>query len=139
MIHRLTAGDERRLQELCRRFKERVPSNEEAASLLGRNDIYVWVADVEGDLAGFAYAYVLSRIDGDISVFLYELEVDARFRCQGLGLALVDHARALAENVGALKMWVDTSYENEAAKRTYAAAGGQPAHEPTLVYGWRFR
>src|SRR4029450_2532171 len=92
MIHRLTAVDQRRLQELCRRFKERVPSNEEAASLLGRNDIYVWVADVEGDLAGFAYAYVLSRIDGDISVFLYELEGDARFRCQGLGLALVDQA-----------------------------------------------
>ena len=46
---------------------------------------------------------------------------------------------ALAERVGALKMWVDTEYDNEAAKHTYAASGGEPSAEPTLVYGWRFR
>jgi hypothetical protein len=52
MIHRLRPGDERRLQELCRRFKERVPSDDEATSLLRRKDIYVWVAEVEAELAG---------------------------------------------------------------------------------------
>jgi GNAT superfamily N-acetyltransferase len=139
MIHRLKPGDEQRLQELCSRFKERVPSDDEATSLLARKDIYVWVADVDGELAGFAYAYVLKRIDGDTSIFLYELEVEERFRRQGLGRALVNQARALAERLGALKMWVDTAYDNEAAKHTYAAAGGQPAAEPTLVYDWRFR
>jgi ribosomal protein S18 acetylase RimI-like enzyme len=139
VIHRLTRGDEPRLQELCSQFKDRVPSEEEASALLAHEDIYVWVAEVNGELAGFAYAYVLSRIDGDTSVFLYELEVDERFRRQGLGRALVDQARALAERVGALKMWVETDYDNEAAKHTYAAAGGKPSAEPTLVYGWRFR
>jgi aminoglycoside 3-N-acetyltransferase I len=139
VIHRLTPGDEPRLQELCSRFKDRVPSDEEASSLLAHEDIYVWVAEVDAKLAGFAYAYVLSRIDGNTSVFFYELEVDERFRRQGLGRALVDQARALAERVGALKMWVDTDYDNEAAKHTYAAAGGQPSAEPTLVYGWRCR
>ena len=139
MIHRLTPGDEPRLLELCSRFKDRVPSDAEAASLLAHRDIYVWVSEVDAELAGFAYAYVLSRIDGDISVFLYELEVDARFRRHGLGRALVEQARTLAERVGALKMWVDTDYDNEAAKHTYASAGGEPSTEPTLVYGWRFR
>jgi len=139
MIQRLRPGDEPRLQELCRRFKDRVPSDAEAADLLAREDIYVWVAEVQEELAGFAYAYVLSRIDGETSVFLYELGVEETFRRQGLGRALVDQARALAERSGALKMWVDTDYDNEAAKHTYAAAGGQPADEPTLVYGWRFR
>ena len=138
-IHRLRIGDERRLQELCRRFKERVPSDEEAAAFLARDNIYVWVADVDGELAGFAYAYVLLRIDGDTSVFLYELAVEERFRCRGVGRALVDQARELAERTGALKMWVGTSYDNEAARRTYAAAGGEPSREATLVYGWRFR
>jgi GNAT superfamily N-acetyltransferase len=108
-ILRLKLGDEPRLQELCRRFKNRVPSDGEAASFLARDDIYVWVADVDGELAGFAYAYVLLRIDGDTSVFLYELEVDERFRREGLGRALVRQARALPEHVGALKMWVDTA------------------------------
>jgi len=139
MIERLRVGDERRLQELCRRFKEHVPSEDEAPPFFSRDDIYVWVGEVDGELAGFAYAYHLLRIDGDTSVFLYELDVDERFRRQGLGRALVDEARMLAERTAALKMWVDTAYDNEAAKRTYAAAGGRPSPEPTLVYGWRFR
>jgi GNAT superfamily N-acetyltransferase len=138
-IRRLQSGEEARLKELCRRFKQRVPSDDEAARLLAREDVRVWVAEVEGELAGFAYAYVLLRIDGDTSVFLYELDVDERFRRLGLGRALVDQARTLAEGEGVLKMWVDTSYDNEPAKRTYAAAGGTPSDEPTLVYGWRFR
>jgi ribosomal protein S18 acetylase RimI-like enzyme len=138
-IRRLGAGDDRQLQELCRRFKDRVPSDEEAVAFLARNDIHVWVAEVDGELAGFAYAYVLLRIDGDTSVFLYELGVDDRFRRQGLGRALVDEARRVAETAGAAKMWVDTSYDNEPARRTYAAAGGHPSEEATLVYGWHLR
>ncbi len=139
LIRRLEAADTTRLQELCRRFKQRVPSEDEAGRLLARDDVHVWVAEVDGELAGFAYAYVLLRIDGDTSVFLYELDVDERFRRRGIGRALVDEARKLAEREGVLKMWVDTSYDNEPAKRTYAAAGGTPSGEPTLVYGWRFR
>jgi ribosomal protein S18 acetylase RimI-like enzyme len=139
MIRKLRAGDERRLQELCRRFKDRVPSEEEAVSFLGRDNHYVWVAEADGALAGFAYAYVLLRIDGDRSVFLYELGVDERFRRRGFGRALVDEARLMAEETGALKMWVETSYDNEAGQRTYAAAGGAPSTEPTLVYTWRLR
>ena len=138
-IRRLAAGDERRLQELCRRFKQRVPSDEEATRLLVRDDIHIWVAEEDGELAGFTYAYILLRIDGDRSVFLYELDVDERFRRRGIGRALVDEARKLAEREGVLKMWVDTSYDSEPAKRTYAAAGGTPSDEPTLTYGWRFR
>jgi ribosomal protein S18 acetylase RimI-like enzyme len=139
MIQRLRPGDEPRLQELCRRFKDRVPSDAEAVDLLAREDVYVWVAEVQEELAGFAYGYVLLRIDGDTSVFLYELGVEEAFRRRGFGRALVDQARALAETIGAVKMWVDTDYDNEAARHTYAAAGGHPAAQPTLVYGWRFR
>ena len=137
-VRRLGAGDEARLQELCRRFKQRMPSDDEAATFLARDDIHAWVAEVDGKLAGFAYAYVLLRVDGDTGVFLYELGVDERFRRRGLGRALVDEARSLAESVGAAKMWVDTSYDNERARRTYAAAGGTPSEEATLVYGWFF-
>ena len=107
--------------------------------LLGEEDIHVWVAEVDGEPAGFAYAYVLLRIDGETGVFLYELDVDERFRRRGVGRALVEEARTLAERVDALKMWVDTSYDNEPARRTYAAAGGTPSAEATLIYGWRFR
>ena len=138
MIRELGPGDEALLQEVCRRFKERVPADVEAARCLARDDIHVWVAEVDGEPAGFAYAYVLLRVDGDRSVFLYELGVDDRFRRRGLGRALVDEARRLAEGEGVLKMWVDTSYDNEAARATYEAAGGIADDEATLVYGWFF-
>ncbi len=138
-IRRLQSGDELTLQELCRRFKQRVPSDAEAMRLLGEEDIHVWVAEVDGEPAGFAYAYVLLRIDGETGVFLYELDVDERFRRRGVGRALVEEARTLAERVDALKMWGDTSYDNEPARRTYAAAGGTPSAEVTLIYAWRFR
>lgn len=139
MICRLAPGDEARLQELCRRFKTRVPSDEEAGAVLARADLPIWIAEVDGELAGFAYAQVLLRVDGDTSVFLYELDVDERFQRRGLGLALVEQARALGEELGAKEMWVETSYDNEPARRTYTAAGGVPVDEAVLTFEWDFR
>jgi GNAT superfamily N-acetyltransferase len=139
MIRRLEPGDEQLLQELCRRFKDRVPTEGEAVAILAREQLVIWVAEVDGDLAGFAYAHILLRIDGDTSVFLYELDVDERFRRRGLGRALVEDARELGKRLGAKEMWVETSYDNEPAKRTYAAAGGTAAEEPVLDFEWDFR
>ena len=139
MIRRLASGEEQLLQELCRRFKDHVPSDEEAVAVLARADLPIWVAEVDGELAGFAYAHVLLRIDGDTSVFLYELGVDERFQRRGLGRALVEEARALGRELGAKEMWVETSYDNEPAKRTYAAAGGAEFPEPVLTFEWDFR
>ena len=139
MIRRLAPGDEPRLQELCRRFKERVPSDEEAVAVLAREELPIWVAEIDGELAGFAYAHILLRVDGDTSVFLYELDVDERFRRRGLGRALVEEARELAERVGAKEMWVETSYDNEPARRTYSAAGGAAFAEAVLTFEWDFR
>jgi len=139
MIRRLGPGDERLLRELCRRFKDRVPTDEEAVAVLTREELPIWVAEVDGELAGFAYAHVLFRIDGDTSVFLYELDVDERFRRRGIGRALVEEARELGKRVGAKEMWVETSYDNEPAQATYAAAGGTRAEEPVLDFEWDFR
>ena len=139
MIRRLAPGDEQLLQELCRRFKDRVPSDDEAVGVLAREELPIWVAEVDGEIAGFAYAHVLLRIDGDTSVFLYELDVDERFRRRGLGRALVDQARALGRELGAKEMWVETAYDNEPARRTYAAAGGKEIPEAVLQLEWDFR
>ena len=139
MIRRLAPGDEQRLQELCRRFKDRVPSDEEAVAVLAREELPIWVAEVDGELAGFAYAHILLRIDGDTSVFLYELDVDERFQRRGLGRALVDEARALGRELGAKEMWVETSYDNEPARRTYSAAGGKEFPDAVLTFEWDFR
>jgi ribosomal protein S18 acetylase RimI-like enzyme len=139
VIRRLAPGDEQLLRELCRHFKDRVPSQEEAVAVLAREELPIWVAEVDGELAGFAYAHVLLRIDGDTSVFLYELGVDERFQRRGLGRALVEEARSLGRELGAKEMWVETSYDNESAKQTYAAAGGTEFPETVLTFEWDFR
>jgi GNAT superfamily N-acetyltransferase len=132
LIRRLAPGDERVLQDVCRRYKSRVPSDEEAAHVLSLGDMHVWVAEEDGEPAGFAYAHELPRLDGATIVFLYELDVDERFRRRGIGRALVEEANRLA---GARRMFVLTGHDNEPAQRTYSAAGGNAASE--LIYRWR--
>jgi len=132
LIRRLALGDERVLQEVCRRYKSRVPSDEEAEHVLSLADLHVWVAEEDGELAGFAYAHELPRIDGATTVFLYELEVAEPFRRRGIGRALVEEANRLA---GERRMFVLTDHDNEPAQRTYSAAGGSAASE--LIYRWR--
>ena len=134
MIRKLEPGDETTLQEVARRYKSRVPSGEEAAHVLALDDFHVWIAEVDGALAGFAYAHELPRVDGATSVLLYELEVDERFRRRGLGRALVEAAKQLANG---RTLWVLTDDDNVAAKQTYAAAGGTPS--PELLFRWRSR
>jgi GNAT superfamily N-acetyltransferase len=129
MTRRLGPGDEALLRELCRRYKARVPSDEEARRVLALGDVHIWVAEVDGELAGFSYAHELQRIDGDTMVFLYELEVDERFRRRGLGRALVEEATRLAAG---RRCFVLTGLDNEAGRRTYSAAGGVATTE--LVY-----
>jgi GNAT superfamily N-acetyltransferase len=129
VIRRLRPGDEPTLQNVCSRYKSRVPSDEEAARVLALDGVHIWIAEVDRELAGFAYAHELQRIDGDTMVFLYELEVDERFRRRGLGRTLVEQAKALAAG---RRAFVLTGLDNEAGQRTYASVGGVATTE--LVY-----
>jgi len=129
VIRRLRPGDEPTLQNVCSRYKSRVPSDEEAARVLALDGVHIWIAEVDRELAGFAYAHELQRIDGDTMVFLYELEVDERFRRRGLGRALVEQAQTLAAG---RRAFVLTGLDNEAGQRTYASVGGVATTE--LVY-----
>jgi ribosomal protein S18 acetylase RimI-like enzyme len=138
VIRRLRPGDGALLQEVCRRFKERVPSDGEAAGFLATDWAVTFVALDGGEPVGFAYGYALPRLDGARSVFLYELAVAPRCRGLGFGRALAEEMRRAAESAGAVKMWVQTAETNEAAKRTYASAGAVRAGEDVL-FEWRFR
>jgi GNAT superfamily N-acetyltransferase len=129
VIRRLRRGDEQTLQEVCDRYKSRVPTDDEAKRVLGLDGVHIWIAEVDGELAGFAYAHELQRIDGDTMVFLYELEVDERFRRRGLGHTLVEQAKTLAAG---RRAFVLTGLDNEPGQRTYASVGGVATTE--LVY-----
>ena len=114
-----------------------MPSDPVARRFLERDDVVVFAA-LDGERpVGFAYGYVLERIDGDRSVFLYELWVDETRRRRGLGRRLAEAMREVAVDARAVKMWVQTDEANEPAKRTYASAGAARAGTD-LTFLWRF-
>jgi aminoglycoside 3-N-acetyltransferase I len=86
---------------------------------------------------GFALGYVLGRFDtARPMLFLYEIEVAAAWRQQGVGRRLVERMKAIASELHVMKMWVQTSPDNEAAQRLYHRAGAVRAKGVDLLYVW---
>ena len=125
MIRRLDWEDGPLLAELCERFGKGRPD----ARVLDDRSVHVFAALEQGELAGFAYCHVLPRLDGTENVFLYELEVDGRFRGRGLGRALVEEALRLARP---RRLFVLAGEDNAPAQALYRAAGG--ADERQLIF-----
>lgn len=111
-IRRLGPGDEDVIRALA--------ENEPQTALLS-DDRTVFVAAFDGETpVGFAFGYVLPRRHGRPSIFfVYEIDVDERYRRQGIG-------RRLMEEVlfGRDEAFVLTEADNEAAMALYASLGG---------------
>jgi ribosomal protein S18 acetylase RimI-like enzyme len=76
--------------------------------------------------------------DKGTEMFLYELGVAEGARGRGIGRDLVEALAALARERGCYAMWVLTDLDNEAAQRTYRAAGGMREADQAYVT-WEFR
>jgi ribosomal protein S18 acetylase RimI-like enzyme len=87
--------------------------------------------------AGFASGVEMTHPDKGTEMFLYELAVEESFRRQGLGRALVEHLRNLAQERGCYGMWVLTDGENTGALATYESSGGV-AETGQVVVVWTF-
>jgi len=82
----------------------------------------VWVAEVEGSVAGFVAAFATRSLSADgWEVDL--LAVHPRHQGQGLGAALVGQAVAGATGSGAARARAVTEIENRASCRAFEAAG----------------
>jgi len=92
-------------------------------------------SDDAGAPLGFVTGVETTHPDKGTEMFLYELSVDEGARRRGVGRSLVEALAVLARERGCYAMWVGTEPDNEAARRTYARAGGRetPAH---LIVEW---
>jgi GNAT superfamily N-acetyltransferase len=135
VIRRLGAGDERILQALAARFKAHAGDEDEARAFLDDERNLAFAALDDTDPIGFAYGYVLDRIDGRRGALLYELEVVPEHRRRGVGRALVEAFLSAAAEAGAYKAWVQADEGNDPARRTYAAAGASVLGVD-VVLGW---
>lgn len=99
------------------------------ASQVGAEDTFVLVAEVAGEVVGYAYATLEGHdwmmLRGPAGA-LHDLAVDPAHRRAGAGLALLDEALRLLTAHGAPRVVLSTAYRNEAAQRLFAAAGFRP-------------
>jgi ribosomal protein S18 acetylase RimI-like enzyme len=89
--------------------------------------------------AGFVSAVELLHPDKpQPEAFLYELGVDPEHRRRGVATALMARLIELCRARGCGELFVLTDDDNEAARATYAAAGGR--YEPAgLLFHWDWR
>lgn len=88
--------------------------------------IFVALADVDGVQvpAGFTQLYPrLSSVRASKNWLLNDLYVDAAFRKQGIGEALIKTAMDFARNEGATYITLDTAIDNYTAQSLYEAIG----------------
>jgi len=143
-LRRLTAGDEdaacrliegvkfeiddRRGESLARSAMSKVLADERA---------YLLGAYVDDRPVGMAYGYCLPRLDGPRPMmFLYEVGVLEQHRRKGIGRALLEEMKRLAQARDCRKMFVPTSAANEPALALYRAGGGEGGPDPTAASFW---
>ena len=130
-VRRLGPGDEALALRIVQALKPgderdgREPSLGHLARFLGMDTNYLLAAVADGAPVGFLTAYRMPALAGDASmVYLFEIEVAARFRRQGLGKRLVELLKQVCTETNVEDLWVGTENTNTAARRLYESTGG---------------
>ena len=87
-------------------------------SLLGRSDAELWVADLDGEVAGYAILWRILR-DGELA----SIVVREDLRGQGIGSALLVWMLGVAERAGVRNLYLEARESNQTALRLYRACG----------------
>jgi ribosomal protein S18 acetylase RimI-like enzyme len=108
--------------------RDRTPADYAAFLVRQLDDpnVVVLVADVHGDVIGYAYGavegYDYMALRGPAGV-LHDLVVEPDFRGRGVGRLLLEAAVAALEARGARRIVLETAEGNEAALRLFASEG----------------
>lgn len=108
----------------------------------------LWVADIDGQLAGVAALTEdqepeYAQVGFDLSqraIVTHRLAVDPAFRGQGVGAALLAQAEQIARERGIAFLRIDTNSENQVTQKLFPKLGYAYAGEITLGFrpGLRF-
>lgn len=135
-IHRAVPGDESRILAASHLFDNAAQLGP-TRRVLAEPTHHLLIAYEDDVAAGFVSGVEMTHPDKGTEMFLYELGVDATFRRQGVGRALVTALADTARDRGCYGMWVLTDDDNPAALATYAAAGGI-RETPARLFTWSF-
>jgi ribosomal protein S18 acetylase RimI-like enzyme len=135
-VDRIGPDDLERVLAAAHLFDE-PPTAEWTDRFLAHDGHHLLFAHLDGADVGFVSGVEMTHPDKGTEMFLYELGVDDAARGQGAGKALVAALREVAEERGCYGMWVLTDDDNDAAVRTYQAAGGSEP-DPQVLLDWTF-
>ncbi len=119
------------------RFKPPGPKTfppSEAAILIARPDHHVFIADLDGSPAGYAYAEVIRRSETTFHfafemMYLHHISVRAEFRRRGLGEALIAEVRSHGRALGVTLMTAEVYCFNQSARQFFRRQGLSPYTE----------
>jgi GNAT superfamily N-acetyltransferase len=141
LIRQARPGDEQRVAEFAiRLFDQHVEydperfstfANEEGAARFYRSrfdtpDSAVLVAEVDGEVVGFAYLetdelnYAELLRDG---AWLHDIYIDESARAEGIGRDLINAAAEAAKRMGAKKLLLTVAAKNAVAQQVFEKAG----------------
>lgn len=117
-IRPLESHDITAILEIQNSCREAARWSEHAYRAFGRAGENAWVADRNGNIAGF----LLARGDAT-EIEVLNLAVDPNLRRQGIGGALLDTALLWGAVNGAQRVFLEVRSSNTAARRFYEAHG----------------
>ncbi|NMB56855.1 GNAT family N-acetyltransferase [Candidatus Beckwithbacteria bacterium] len=93
------------------------------------------VAYDDNELSGFLYAYLLESLDQlSGKIFLYSVDVFAKFRRQGIATQLITELKQLARNNNCSEIFVLTNQNNQAAMRLYQKTQGVRENNDDVMF-----
>lgn len=92
--------------------------------LVQRPNAVTWIAEEDGQLAGFAIAEFSSRgCKCEVTAYIQTIEVLPAARSQGIGRQMLGRIEESARLAGAVLIWLHVEAANAAAIRLYEAQG----------------
>ena len=118
----------------------RLATREPQTALLRDDDTIFLVAfDDDGAPMGFVFGYDLPRRHGEPSIlFVYEIDVDARYRRRGVASRLLRELAEIARARGIETGFVLTSASNAAAMRLYESVGGTRPSDDDVMWDFEW-
>ncbi len=134
-IRLLEPGDAAILRQVLSwsRPSEQVTPGRAETLLADSRTLYLTALTPDGLAAGWCMACVFQRFTGDV-VFLYELDVRADYRRQGLGRRLVEALQAQCRKRGIRGIFVLTQESNLAAMALYSRTGARRRFDDEALF-----
>jgi ribosomal protein S18 acetylase RimI-like enzyme len=119
------------------RFKPPGPTTftpSDVAAILARPEHIFFIASVEGEAAGYAFAEIIRRAESNTQcsydmMHLHHISVRPQYRRRGVGNALMKAVRAAGQELGITLVALDVWTFNKDARAFFARQGFAPYNE----------